>query len=95
MRRNHPNYRITSELHNVYAVTEALTKVRITGDLSWDGAQDRWNILDDLRREAAAEDTYLVAEGFGAIRYFAVRSADDPNWPADQDNHAVAVVLAR
>lgn len=80
--------RTTTELHNVYAVTENLTKVRITGDVSWDGAIERWTRLDERLRAGER----LIAEGFGAIRYFAVRSAADPHWPAGQWNHAVATV---
>jgi hypothetical protein len=68
-----------SERHIVYAVVKTYThtfKYRVSEPLSWNGAQERWDELDDPRWHG--EDVRVC--GVPAIG-FSVRSADDPNWP--------------
>jgi hypothetical protein len=61
------------DLHIVYAVTSSdRTKVRVSEPLPWTEAVDEFTRLDDLRRAGKLPQT----------AFFAVRSADDPEWPA-------------
>lgn len=64
------------DLHLVYAVTDDLARHRVSGPLDWDTAQRRWRKLDDQRRAQRRQTI-----GGERVRYFAVRSADDPEWP--------------
>ena len=67
--------------HIVYAVCETPLgphKVPVSGAKAWHAAIARWYALDDRRTIDRAP---LNVRGC-AVRYFAVRSADDPGWPA-------------
>lgn len=55
--------------HRVVAVLQDGTKI-VGPARTWDGAQARWRELDDAR----------LAGRTPHIRYFAVRSVDDPDW---------------
>lgn len=94
------------DLHNVYAYLSTGVKVLMAGELSWDGAQDCWLALDDLRLRILGREQPVVYGGqprstgalhagdfIGHVQYFCVRSTGDPDWPAAQPNHVVRVVL--
>lgn len=75
-----------TEQHVVYAVAGLRKrKVRVSGPMAWDAAIDRWYQLDDARPHlvgAVADTPRVSIPKFGRVHYFAVRSADDPQWPA-------------
>lgn len=65
--------------HYVYAVirsTERTEKVKVSKALSWGEAQDRWSELDGIRYVGGHIEALATP-----IAFFAVRSADDPDWP--------------
>lgn len=55
----------------VFATTADGYRVRVSDHLSWDDAQSEWRRLDDLR---------LLEGRFPHVRFFTVRSTDDPAW---------------
>lgn len=63
----------------VFATEDDLRRTRVTRWLDWDAAQDEWTRLDDLRRAGG-----FTRERFGdrlpAVRFFEVRSQDDPKY---------------
>ena len=76
-----------SDLHVVYAVTAseetAHTRIRVSAPKGWQAAIHRWYALDNARLGMYSP---AVQERSGAIRrdpirFYAVRSADDPDWP--------------
>lgn len=72
------------DLHVVYAVDENLTKYRISEPMPWGAATQRWTNQDKrVRAKHKLRVTLPDTEGASAaVRYLAVRSADDPGWPA-------------
>lgn len=64
-----------TDRHAVFAVTETLRKVRITEPDAWGRTIDTWTLCDDARRDG--DIRYVGSE---PIRYYAVRSMDDPEW---------------
>jgi hypothetical protein len=70
--------------HIVYAVARIdidlgaiHVKRRVSRELPWCEAIDRWDALDRARREAQG-----VSLRRTPVSYLAVRAADDPAWPA-------------
>lgn len=57
-------------------------KVRVSEPLDWSEAQDRWADLDAIRRALLRVPAGLTAARM-PVRFFCVRVADDPEWPAD------------
>lgn len=65
------------EHHIIYAVTDDLARHRLSDPLDWNTAQRRWDRLDRARLRGRRQTIDGVP-----VRYFAVRSADDPEWPS-------------
>jgi hypothetical protein len=59
-----------ADLHAVFATTAAGKRVRVTDPAAWDRAQFEWRTLDDQRR----------ARRFPTVKFFEVRSMDDPGY---------------
>lgn len=79
------------ELHAIYAYLETDTKVRVSGDLDWQTACERYH---DPERPLYAggiadREPVYVGDFIGAVRWFAVRAVADPNWPAGQPPHDI------
>lgn len=73
------------EKHIVYAVDEAGIKHRVSHPLTWNRAIARWDVLDRRKRQLhKLYASYPDRSYSSSVRYFAVRSADDPQWPADE-----------
>lgn len=66
--------------HRVYAVTEGGQRLALTDPLEWGEAQARWQALDDIRFHCGGTTT-LDPQGLLKVRYYAVRSCADPEWP--------------
>lgn len=66
------------DLHVVYGVKRDLTKHRVSKPQSWPAATHLWYLWDDARRADPAGTCF---------KYYAVRSADDPDWPAQGKLH--------
>lgn len=56
--------------HAVFATDHDGNRHRVSAWLSWGAAQDEWTRLDDLRRAGELQD----------VRFFGVRSSDDPGY---------------
>lgn len=65
-----------TDLHAVFAVLEDHSKIRITPWLDWHTAQERWEVVDDVRIALIDETADRVTN----VRYFAVRAQGDPQW---------------
>ena len=68
--------------------------MRVSEPLDWDAAIEGWYEIDDVRRALAR----VPAESTAAhipVWYFAVRHADDPDWPADAPLSTVRVEAVR
>jgi hypothetical protein len=93
-----------SDRHVVFAVldTVGMPKVAVSRPLDWNAAQNRWNALDGARRDAVRGLASYPTAGQPCdhypdvpVRYFAVRSAHDPNWPAGDADHRRMRALVR
>jgi hypothetical protein len=75
-----------AEQHIVYAVVDrgpaSPIKVRVSEPTGWGEAIDTWEHHDNARFFCADHGITLTAASM-PIRFFAVRSANDPGWPAD------------
>ena len=58
-----------TELSNVYACTQDGTYYRLPESMGWNAAQDEFEYHDDMRRSGRRPN----------VRYYAVRSTDDPD----------------
>jgi len=57
-------------MHAVFVTLQDFDRLRVTAWTNWDVAQDEWTRLDDRRR----------AGELPHVRFFEVRSSDDPNY---------------
>jgi hypothetical protein len=83
---------VTHDRHRVYAVTATRQRVPMTDAVDMDTAQREWALLDSLlhpeyheipRRWHAPQEVFLDhPDQLVRVDYFAVRSTDDPAWPA-------------
>lgn len=64
-------------MHVVYYVTPDHQKQRVSRAMTWGEAQDRWQRVYPISTAGRPLDK----------GYYAVRSADDPNWPAAGKYH--------
>jgi hypothetical protein len=71
-----------------------MPRIPVSRPLDWNAAQDRWLNLDNARRDAVQGTGRYPTTGQPRdhypdvpVRYFAVRAADDPNWPADEASY--------
>lgn len=79
--------------HSIFAYLHTGVRVKITENLQWGHAQDQWLDLDDLRRECELSGRILtVGEYIGAVKFLAVRSTTDREWPQGQPEQSVVVV---
>lgn len=72
---------MTRERHIVYAVTVAgksRVRNRVSDPLPWDAAQGTFNAFDDPRFHRAQR----TAVNGQRVAFYAVRSENDPGWPA-------------
>jgi hypothetical protein len=60
---------MTADQHIVLACAQDGTYYRLPGSMSWGTAQDEWSYHDDMRRSGRRPN----------VRYYAVRSANDPD----------------
>lgn len=80
---------MSQPLHIVYAVTDDTTaKVRVSRAMPWDAAQNRHQALDFKHRMDDQRKATIGVSGDGLpeqpVRFYCVRSATDPTWPASK-----------
>jgi hypothetical protein len=68
-------------------------KVRLSEPMDWDLAQAHWNDLDSTRRVLRRVPARLTAARM-PVRFFCVRSEDDPDWPADAPQVSIRIEAA-
>lgn len=70
-----------ADRHMVYVVAEwpsGPQKYRLSDPMEWGFAQDLWSIFADT-----LFDGEVLTAAYQPVRYFAVRSATDPEWPSN------------
>lgn len=80
-----------SDQHIVYAVLDTVGNPRIPVSVpqAWGAAIDRWAALDNERVAGNAPTVGLPRDRYpdAPVRFFAVRSTDDPGWPASDASY--------
>jgi hypothetical protein len=70
---------VTIEQHAVFVTLDDGTQFRSTDWMDWSPAIDRWQAMDDQRREALGVKGVVVYRG-QQVRHFEVRSEHDPRY---------------
>ena len=82
---------MSQERHIVYAVTiagKSRVKHRVSDPLDYQAAHDTWSAFDDPRFKRG-QRTCVNGQ---RVAFHAVRSANDPDWPADGPKHNPVIV---
>jgi len=65
----------------LYAVSDNLNRYPMSVPLDWHKAQAFWQLMDDMRYYKT-DELRPLPDG-APVRFFAVRAADDANWPRE------------
>lgn len=84
-----------AERHAIYAYLSTGVKVRVSPFMGWANATRVFYECELSAGCRVAEKQLVVGDYAGTVRWFAVRSADDPGWPHAQPSHDVRTALGR
>lgn len=84
-----------AERHAIYAYLTTNVKVRVSPFMGWDNAQRVFYGCDLAAGNRIEEQRITVGDYAGTVRWFAVRSSDDPTWPREQPPHELSTADVR